>query len=67
MLQRKKLLLKEKMFSSDDQFEKLNSYLSDINKFSYLKNELLINDSLILNNIHTIELQNWLNYIKNDI
>ena len=67
MLQRKKLLLEEKIFSSEDQFEKLNSYLSDINKFSYLKNELLINDSLILNNIHTIELQNWLNYIKNDI
>lgn len=67
MLQRKKLLLEERIFTSEDQFEKLNFYLSDINKFSYLKNDLLINDSLILNNIHTIELQNWLNYIKSDI
>ena len=67
MSQRKSLLLEENIFNSTEDFEKLNLYLSDIKKFNYLKKELSISDSLILENIHTIELQNWMKYLKNDI
>ena len=67
MSQRKSLLLEENIFNSTEDFEKLNLYLSDIKKFNYLKKELSISDSLILENIHTIELQNWIKYLMNDI
>jgi GMP synthase-like glutamine amidotransferase len=67
MNQRKQLLLEENVFTSSKEFEKLYSYLSDIKKFNHLKKELSISDSLVLENIHTTELYNWLEYIKNDI
>ncbi len=67
MLQRKEILLEEKICSSENSFDKLHSYLSDIEKFDYLRHELSIVDSLIIEKIHTIELKNWLNYLKNDI
>tara|TARA_Y100001970_G_C14119857_1_gene795658 strand:- start:200 stop:1030 length:831 start_codon:yes stop_codon:yes gene_type:complete len=67
MLQRKQLLLDEKIFSSKEKFQKMQSYLSDINKFKNLKDESLISNSIINKKIHTIELKNWLNHIKNDI
>ena len=64
---RKSLLLEENIFNSSKDFEKLNLYLSNVKKFNYLKQELSISDSLILENIHTIELQNWIKYLMNDI
>ena len=67
MNQRKKLLLEENIFTSSEEFEKLYLYLSDIKKFDHLKKELLISDSLVLENIHTKELCNWLECVKNDI
>ncbi len=67
MKQRKNILLKEKVYNSEDLFEKFFLYLSDIKKFDYLKKELLISNTLISRNIHTIELRNWLQNIKNDI
>ena len=67
MNQRKQLLLEENIFTSSEEFEKLYSYLSDIKKFDYLKNELSISDSLVIENIHTNELCNWLEYVKNNI
>ena len=66
MLQRKEVLLNQKIFSSEAQFEKLYLYLSNIKKYEYLRKELLIPDSIIFENIHTIELKNWLNYLKNN-
>ena len=67
MRQRKSLLLEEKIFDSSKKFNKLNSYLSDVKKNDYLKNELIISDTLIEKNIHTIELTNWLINLKSDI
>ena len=67
MFQRKKLLLNENIFDSEEAYEKLFMYLSDINKYAYLKKELDIPVSLINNKIHTIELSNWLSYLKNNI
>ena len=67
MSQRKKVLLEEKIFNSSEKFEKLNLYLSDVEKYDYLKNELVISNTLIEENIHTIELSNWLINLKNDI
>ncbi len=67
MFQRKKLLLNEKIFDSEESYEKLYMYLSNIKKYNYLKKELDITDSLINNKIHTIELSNWLSYLKNSI
>jgi GMP synthase (glutamine-hydrolysing) len=67
MSQRKTLLLKEKIFSSSEEFDKLHLYLSDIKKYDYLKSELIISDTLIEKNIHTAELSNWLRNLNNDI
>ena len=67
MNQRKKLLLEENIFTSSDEFDKLYLYLSDIKKFDHLKKELSISDSLVLENIHTNELYNWLEHVKNNI
>ena len=67
MTQRKSLLLKEKIFRSSEDYNKLNIYLSNINKFQDLKKELLISDTLILKNIHTIELFNWIENLKSEI
>ena len=67
MNQRKSLLIKEKIFKSLKDFEKLYLYLSDTKKFDYLKNELSISNTLLEKNIHTIELYNWLQNLKNDI
>ena len=61
---RKKILMKEGSFNSEDEFNKLSFYLSDIEKNNYLKKELQISNSLVQNNIHTIELSNWLNQLK---
>ena len=67
MNQRKNLLIEEKIFKSSEKFDKLNLYLSDIKKYDYLKNELVISNTLIEKNIHTTELSNWLINVKNDI
>ena len=67
MNQRKSLLLKEKIFHSLKEFEKLFLYLSNIKQYYYLKDELFISDSLILDKIHTIELSNWLDNLKSSI
>ena len=67
MFQRKKLLLDENIFTSEVNFQKLYDYLSNIKNNNFLKNELEISDSLVDNKIHTIELSNWLNHVKNNI
>ena len=63
MKQRKSLLLNEEIFTSDDQFNKLYTYLTDIEKFNSLKTTLSISDTLINKDIHALELSNWLQSI----
>ena len=67
MSQRKSLLLEENIFNSVKDFEKLNLYLSDVVKYDYLKEQLLISETLISEEIHTYELSNWLKHLKNNI
>ena len=67
MNQRKELLLDNKIFSTEEDYEKLYFFFSNIFKNYKLKNELLISDTLIVDDIHTIELKNWLEYLKNEI
>ena len=67
MNQRKSLLLEERVFNSIEKFEQLFLYLSDIKKHYHLKNMLSISDTLISDKIHTIELSNWLDHLKNSI
>ena len=67
MAQRKEVLLKEKIFKSEKEFQKLNLFLSNIKKFKDLEDELNISKTLIDKKIHTFELSNWLNNIKNSI
>ena len=67
MSQRKEVLLKEKIFKSEKEFQKLNLFLSNIKKFKDLEDELSISKTLIDKKIHTYELSNWLNNIKSSI
>lgn len=67
MQQRKLLLLEEGVFQNSKQFKKLYTYLSDIERYQYQKNQLLISDTLINTEIHTLEISNWLKNLKNDI
>lgn len=60
MKQRKSLLLDEGVYNSKDEFNELYLYLSNPNKYHYLKDKFSISETLILNNIHTLELSNWL-------
>ena len=71
MKQRKEVLLNENIFHSLEEFNKLYMYLSDVKKFNKLKNDVkifnnLINYKLIINQeIHALELFNWLENIRN--
>ena len=67
MNQRKKLLLDNNIFSTEEEYEKLYSFFSNIFQNHKLKNELSISDTLIVDDIHTIELKNWLEYLKSEI
>ena len=67
MSQRKDLLLEEKIFKSSENLDKLILYLSNVEKYNYLKNELILSYTLLEKNIHTAELSNWLRHLKNDI
>jgi GMP synthase (glutamine-hydrolysing) len=67
MKQRKKILIKENIFNSNNDFDDLYSYLSDIGNSEHLRKKLAISESLLENNIHTLELFNWLEYVKSDI
>ncbi len=65
--QRQSLLLKECVYNSLEQIDKLYLYLSDIGKYKNKKNELSISDTLINEEIHMLELSNWLTNLMSDI
>ena len=67
MKQRKLLLLEEGVYSSSKEFNKINSFLSNIDTFKDNKNYLSISETILNSSIHTIEISNWLKNIKNDI
>jgi len=67
MKQRKSLLLEEGIYSSYKEFNKINSFLSNIEISQNNKNNLLISETIINSDIHTMEISNWLKNITNDI
>ena len=67
MRQRESLLFKEGIYENINYFKKLSSFFSNTKKNINLKDNLLISDTLIDTEIHTLEIANWLKNIKNDI
>ena len=67
MNQRKSKLLEEGVYKNSSEFNSMFSYLSDIEKFDYLKEELNVSQTLINQKVHTIELFNWLKHLKKSI
>lgn len=67
MKQRKSLLLKEGIYKSYKKFDQVCSFLSNIEKNKDKKKYLSISDTLIDNEIHTLEISNWLNNLMNNI
>ena len=57
---KKSLLLEEGIYQNSKQFNQLCSFLSNIEKYKDQKNQLSISDTLINQEIHTLELANWL-------
>ena len=67
MNQRKSNLLEEGVYKDVNEFNCMFSYLSDIEKFANLGEELNISKTLINQKVHTLELFNWLKYLKKSI
>ena len=65
MGQREKILLSEGLFKNKNEFNNYKNFFSDILKFKKSQNNLRIEDSLINQEVHTRELYNWLNFLKN--
>lgn len=67
MKQRKSLLLDEGVYENDEEFNELYIYLSDIQKYKERKNQLSISNTLINEEVHTLEIANWLKNIISNI
>jgi len=65
MSQREKILLEHKIYKNKNEFDLYKNFFSnkkiDINK----KNILNINDNLVNESLHSKELLNWINFMKN--
>ncbi len=64
MNQREKVLLEEGIYKNQGEFSSYKKFFSNIKKFYDQKNHLNISNNLINEKLHTMELSNWLNYIK---
>ena len=64
--QRKSILLEEKFFSSENNFNIMYNYLSDMDKYDSLRKDLEISETLIDDNIRYRELINWLIHLKDN-
>ena len=64
MNQREKVLLEEGIYKNQGEFSSYKNFFSNVKKFYDQKNHLNISNNLINEKLHTIELSNWLNYIK---
>jgi len=65
MMQREKILLDEGIYNNQDEFDSYKNYFSNIEKYNDQKISLNISDNLINQKMHTLELSNWLNFLKN--
>ena len=52
------------MYKNQDEFNSYKNYFSNIDKYKDNKNLLNISESLIDSKMHSIELLNWINYLK---
>ena len=66
MSQREKILLDEGIYNNQEEFDSYKNYFSNIKKFNDQKISLNISDNLINQKLHTLELLNWLNFMKNE-
>ena len=64
MSQREKVLLEEGIYRNKEEFDSYKNYFSDIKTFNDQKTPLNISDNLINQKMHTLELSNWLNFLK---
>jgi len=64
MSQREKLLLDEGIYNNQEEFDSYKKYFSNIKMFNDQKIPLNISDNLINQKLHTLELLNWLNFLK---
>ena len=67
MNQREKVLLNEGIYNNRDEFDSYKNYFSNIEKYNDQKTSLNISDDLINQKMHTLELSNWLNFLKNQV
>ena len=65
MDQRKEILLEEGIYKNQEEFDSYKNFFSNIEKFNDQKIPLDISDNLINQKMHTLELSNWLNFLKN--
>ena len=65
MGQREKLLLEEGIYNNQEEFNSYKNYFSNIEMFNDQKIPLNISDNLINQKMHTLELSNWLSFLKN--
>lgn len=63
--QREKVLLDEGVYKNMEELNKFKNFLSKTKKYNKLKKSLSISNSLIDEKIHTLEIANWLKFIKN--
>ena len=64
MSQRENILLELGVYKNQDEFNSYKNYFSNIEKYKNNKNLLNISESLIDSKMHSIELLNWINYLK---
>ena len=51
-------------YKNKEEFSLYKNFFSNVRKFYDQKNHLNISNNLINEKLHTLELSNWLNYIK---
>jgi len=64
MNQRKKILLEEGVYRNNEEFDLFKYFFSDTKKNESKKESLNISDDLINEKKHSLELINWINFIK---
>ena len=66
MHQREKILLEQGIYKNEIEFNSYKHFFSDIKNQKVKKDYLNITENLINETMHTKELLNWLNFIKNE-
>ena len=65
MSQREKILLDEGIYNNLEELNSYKNYFSNIEMFNDQKVSLNIPDNLVNQKMHTLELSNWINLLKN--